>query len=306
MENRSSVSRFGRTASAFLALIVASFVPTARAVEIDGIVATVGDVSILRNDVMGELRRMGYDESRFNEVRNRLVDRQLILKAAKDAKMTMQEWIVDNRVRELVEGMFGGDQNKLKAALAQQKLPYTEWRQRIKDDLVVGAMRWNVIDRNVTASPAEMKAEFERHPERYRVGRKVTVSVILLKPEDAGKRAEVSQALKDEDFGELAKRYSADTRAAEGGVWKDIQPEEVFRPEIAAEIAKMPVGTLSQWVELDGWSFLLRKESESGSTSRTFAEAYDDIQANVKDENAQKLYEAWMERLRSATYIKFY
>lgn len=304
--NRLSVSRFGRTASAFLVLLVASVASSARAVEVDGIVATVGDVTILRSDVMNELRRTGWDESRFNEVRNHLVDRQLILKAAKDAKMTMQEWIVDNRVRELVDGMFGGDQNKLKAALAQQKLPYTEWRQRIKDDLVVGAMRWNMIDKNVSSSPAELKAEFARHPERYRVGRKVTVSVILLKPEDAEKRAEVSAALKDEDFGELAKRYSADTHAAAGGVWKDVQPEEVFRPEICEEIAKMPVGTLSRWVELDGWSFLLRKDAESGSSARTFAEAYDDIEANVRDANAKALYDAWMERLRAATYIKVY
>lgn len=304
--NRLPISPFGRTASAVLLLFLTSVAPSARAVEVDGVVATVGEATILRKDVLDELRRAGFDESRFNEVRNRLVDRLLILKAAKDAKMTMQEWLVDNRVRELTESLFGGDQNKLKAALAQQKLPYTEWRQRIKDDLVVGAMRWNTVDKNVTASPAELRAEYQAHPERYRAVAKASVSVILLRPEDADKCAEIKEALKTEDFGEIAKRYSADTHAPDGGVWKDVVPEDVFRPEICAEIAKMPKGTVSDWIDLDGWNFLLRKDSAVESGVRSFADAYDDIEANVKNANAKKLYDDWMERLRAASYIKFY
>ncbi len=289
-----------------VALALGLFASAAVAVEIDGIAAKVDSAVILRSEVVNELRRMGADATRFTEVRNDMIDRQLILKAAAAAKLTMQDWVVENRVREIIARMFGGDRNRLMETLARQKISYTEWRQRMREDLIVSAMRWQVVDKNVTASPAEMKEEYASHPERYALDRKVTVSVILLKPEDTAKKAEVDAALKDEPFAEVARRYSADANAAKGGVWKDVNPEESFRPEVCAEIAKMPKGTISKWIDLDGWHFLLRKDDESEARPRSFAEAYDDIEANVKEARARQIYEDWIERLRAEAYIKVF
>ena len=278
----------------------------ALSVEVDGIVARVNDAVVLRSDVVNEMRRAGLPGSKFDEVRNDLVDRKLILKAAADAKMTMQEWVVESRIQEIVQRAFDGDRNKLIDQLAKQKTSYPEWRQRMQDDMVVQAMRWNTIDKNATASPAEMKEEYEKHPDLYTIGRRVTVSVILLNPENKGKRAEVAEALRTEPFADIARRYSADSHAAEGGVWKDVDPAKVFRPEVCSEIEKMPKGTLSHWIDLDGWSFLLRKDAESEAKPRTFAEAYDDIEATVRARSAQKSYDSWLDRLRSKSYIKLY
>ena len=273
------------------------------AVEIDGVAATVGGETILKSEVRSEMRRSGLSPDRFNETLNALVERKLVIQAASQAKMTIQDWVVDNRVREIVETAFGGDRNRLSAALAKEKIPYAEWRDRVKDDLVAAAMRWNIVEKNVSASPGEMREEYEKHPEKYSKGGKTTVAVILLKPVDAAKRAEIDEALKKTDFGEIAKKYSADSKAKDGGVWKDIDPKEIFQEKIAAEIAKMPVNTLSNWLDVDGWSFLLKKTAESESRPMPFAEAYDKVEAEVKKANAKKLYDAWIERLKSETYI---
>lgn len=278
----------------------------AHAAQVDGIAATVGGKTILRSDVEGEMRRAGADEARYAEFRDRLVERQLILKAASDSKMTMQEWVIDNRVREIVDDVFGGDRGKLEEALLRQKTQFQEWRQRIKEDTIVGAMRWNTIDKNVTASPVEMRAEYVAHPERYRKEGRVTVSVLLLRPEDSARRAEALAAVSERGFAEAARRFSADPHAAEGGVWKDVVPEEVFKPEICAAIGKTEKGKLSDWIDIGGWSFLVRKDDEVGSAAKTFAEAYADIEAHVKEANAKRLYEEWMARLRAETYVKIY
>jgi UDP-N-acetylmuramyl pentapeptide synthase len=108
------------------------------------------------------------------------------------------------------------------------------------------------------------------------------------------------------DFAAAAKAFSSDSQAAEGGVWKNIVPSEVFKPEICDEISKMPRGTMSHWIELDGWSFLIRKESETTGKALSFEEAYDKIEAAVKDAEAERLYKAWIERLRAETYIKVF
>ena len=295
-----SVKKIGMIGLSLLAL-------AAGAVEVDGIAATVGQTPILRSDVQALMRRRGETEAaRYDAYRDELIERTLILKAAEDAKMTMQDWVVEDRIRTIIDNAFGGDRNKLVESLAREKVSYPDWRRRIKEDLVINAMRWNAVYKFVKASPAEMRAEYAAHPERYRADDTVTVSVILLKPSDVAKRAAVEEAIREGSFAEAARRFSADTHAAEGGVWKDVKPSEVFKPQVCNEITRMPVGAVSPWVEIDGWSFLLRKEGENTSRARTFAEAYDDVEANVREAMAKRLAAAWLERLKADTYIRVY
>ena len=275
--------------------------------EIDGIAARVGSSVILKSDVLTEMRRVGAGSDRYDEIREEMIERELILRAAIESKLQMQEWVVENRLREIVDRAFGGDRNKLMEALAKDKVAYPEWRQRIKDDMLVAAMRWQVVDKNIQATPSAMREEYAAHPERYIADRRVTVSAILLGPGDAAKSEEIDAALKDgASFADLAKKYSVDAKAGEGGQWKDVKPEEVFRPEICDEIAKMPKGTMSKWIELDGWKFLLRKDNETGGDTMPFADAYDAVAANVKDAESKRLYEDWVNRLKRASYIKVY
>jgi len=279
-----------------LVLAFAAAALPAMAVEIDGVAAKVGSDTILRSDVVEEMRRMGlHDSSRFDEIRNEIIDRKLILKAAVESKMTIQDWVVENRMREIIDKAFGGDRNKLIETLGRQRISYPEWQARMKEDMVVSAMRWNVVDKNVSASPAAVRAEYEAHPERYATPATVTVSVIMLKPEEKDRRREISEKLKDVEFEALgAKRY------------ENVKPAEFFAPDLCAEIATLPRGTISRWVEIDGWSFLVKKESETAGAARSLDEAYDEVVANVKEEAAKKAYSAWMERLRAETYIKVF
>lgn len=279
---------------------------TARAVEVDGIAAQVGSQTILKNEVYEEMRRQRADAFDYARVRDEMVDRRLILKAAQEAKMTMQDWVIENRIREIVQRSFDGDRNKLMDMLAKQRVSYPEWRQRMKDDMIVAGMRWQIVDKNVDATPSDMRREYADHPERYGVGAKVTVGVILLKPEDAGKRDLVSEAIKTNDFVEVAKKFSADSHAADGGLWKDVDPAECFRPEVCSEIYMMPMNTISRWIDINGWSFLLRKDAETKAKLLSFADAYEKIEANVREEKAKKLYTEWLARLRAASYIKTY
>lgn len=286
---------------------VAVMMVAANAVEVDGVAATVGNVTILRSDVLEEMMRRGIsDESRYVEFRNRLVERELILKAAAKAKLTMQDWVVDDRIRAIVDDSFGGDRIKLEAMLVERKISEVDWRRKIKEDMVVAAMRWTVVDKFVTASPSEMREEYERNSSRYSAGDKVSVSVILLSPENAAKKTEITNLLKKEDFSSLAKKYSADKRAKEGGVYKDIVAEDEFSEVVCNEIAKTPKGAISQWIEIGGWNFLLRKDDEKSSAKRAFVDAYNDIEANVKEAKSKRLYNEWIERLKAETYIKIH
>ncbi len=288
-----------------LLIMAAAIAAAAVADEVDGIVAQVGDTSILRSEVTRRMRPFGQQaDEDYDKLLQQIIEEKLILKAAAAAKMTMQEWVIDNRIREITEKSFGGDRNRLIEALAAEKLPYSDFRQRIKEDLIVTAMRWNAIDKYVAPSPSQMRKEYRDHPERYRTQATVTVSVILLR--DGDDRAAVDEALKTEDFAAVARRYSADTHAKDGGLWKDIRPEDVFLKEVCDEIARLKDGETSSWIELPGWAFLVRRESGTPAAERSFADAYDDIELNCRMERSAELYKRWLDLLKADTYIKVY
>ncbi len=292
-------------AIALCAALAALSAAPACAEELDGIAAQVGDTTILRSEVTRRMRPFGLPvDTDFNKVLNQVIDEKLIVKAAANAKMTMQEWVVDNRIREVVEKSFGGDRNKLIEALAAEKLPFSEFRQRIKNDLIVTAMRWNAVDKYVTASPSEMLAEYKAHPERYMRPATADVSIILVKTDV--ERAAVDEALKTEAFGDVARKYSSEAHARDGGVWKDVRPGETFLKEVSDEIERLKPGETSAWIELGGWSFLVRKDGETPAAPRTFAEAYEDVEETCKTAKASELYRRWIDLLKADTYIKVY
>ena len=124
----------------------------AQAATLDGLAAKVNDAVITVGDVVTEMRRMnadqklGFREAYSNAVEE-AINRRLILNAALEKKLEMQEWLVDNRIREIVKENFDGDMNKLNAQLAQSKVPLTDWRNQIRDDMIVNAMRFQMIDK---------------------------------------------------------------------------------------------------------------------------------------------------------------
>lgn len=307
-----------------LVLFVALAMP-AFAAKLDGVAARVDSSIITVGDVMAELRRhpdardlnaSGNEtemQALYRAALNTLIERRLILKSAAAKKMEIPEWVIDNQIREIVHDMFGGDMNKLEEELARSKIPMTEYRGTIKEDVIIRGMRQQMVEQYVSASPSAMQKEYREHPERYRLEPKATVRVILLKPPSAGDglpsvKTRGTQILEEiaagKSFSDLAVMYSADSHAKDGGLWKDVNPEEAFRPEIAAEIAKLKVGMVSEMIDLDGWGFIVKKESEVSAKEMSFADAYDKIAWNVRNAAAKKAYDEWIARLKEDSFIK--
>ncbi len=304
-------------------LLVALVSCFAQGAVVDGIAAKVNDIVITVSDVMAEMHRnpdardmlAGGKEDVAKKLYlgaiDSLINRKLILKAAADKDMQMQEWVIDNRVREVVKMNFDGDMNKLVSALASTKTPLAEWRNNIRDDLVIQAMRYQMVEKDIVPAPGAMKEEYEANKHRYMQKSGVTVSVILLKPMDSdsveARGEKIFKRLeKGEKFADLAREYSSDSKAASGGQWEDVKPEDTFRPEIAEVVAKLKVGERSKLLNLDGWGFIVQKDSEKVARDLSFEEAYDEIAANVRREEAIERFNDWTRRLRSGAYIKVY
>lgn len=311
-----------------MALVGAADLTTERknpAILLDGVAAYVNSEMITIAEVMNEVRRSPYSES-APEVRERrlrelyratldaLIDRKLILAAAKRSKMQLQPWAVDNRIREIVANNFDGDQSKLHALLAERQITLEEWRKNIEEDLIVSAMRYQQVEKRVTPSPAEVRAEYEANKGRYQTENAMAVSMIVLDPPATSadetveaRAAKIAEALKaGTPFAKLAQKYSSDAKAAEGGSWGKVNPEDVFRKEIVEALAKLLPGEVSPVLVIDGYGYIVRKDDQQDVRVLTFEEAAPYVESHLKMKTADRLYKEWAERLRKEAYIKIF
>jgi len=291
----------------------------------DGVAAYVNSEMITIAEVMNEVRRSPWagtsaarNEKRMREMYQAtlkaLVDRKLILAAANKSKMSLQGWAVENRVREIVANNFGGDRVKLHQLLADRKITFEEWKDNLNQDLLITAMRFKNVDSRVNPTPKEIRAEYESNKGRYQTERSVAVSMIILDPpqeEDEPSVKERARQIEDKlregsSFASLARLYSKDAKASEGGSWGKVNPEDVFRKEICNMLNRLNPGETSPVIILDEYGYIVRKQEQQDSRALTFEEAAQYVEGNLRMKKSEELYTAWMKRLHDDSYVKIY
>lgn len=292
---------------------------------LDGVAAYVNESKITIAEVMGEVRRSPIEHIPVSEREQRLremyqvalmamIDRRLILDSAKKSKVQLQTWAIDARVREIIANNFDGDEAKLNVVLADRKITKEEWRQALEEDMLVNAMRFQNVEKRVNVTPTEVRAEYEANKDRYRTEAAVSVSMIVLAPPEgdagesvASRATKIQAALKEgKSFAELAKQYSKDDKAAAGGAWGKVNPEDVFCKSVVDALAKLKAGEVSPLVEFGGLGYILRKDEQQDVRLLTFEEAQQYAESRLKVAKAEKLYKEWVSRMRKDAYIRVF
>jgi parvulin-like peptidyl-prolyl isomerase len=292
---------------------------------LDGVAAYVNQSKITIAEVMSEVRRVPIDnipeqdrEKRLREMYQvalvGMIDRRLILDAAKKQKVQLQPWAVNARVREILVNNFDNDEAKLNLVLADRKITKEEWRQTLEQDMLLSAMRYQNVEKRVNITPGEVRAEYEANKARYRTESAVSVSMIVLDPPEketdetvAARATKIAAALKEgKSFAELARQYSKDSKASIGGSWGKVNPEDVFRKELAEALAKLKAGEVSPLIVLGSYGYILRKDDQQDVRMLTFEEAQPYVESRLKVAKAEQLYKEWITRLRKDSYIRVF
>ena len=296
------------------------------AMLLDGVAAYVNSEMITIAEVMMEVRRSPWASSvsasqrekrlreMYSATLNALIDRKLILASARKSKMTLQGWAVDNRVREIVANNFGGDQIKLHQLLADRKITFEEWKQNLEEDLMVTAMRYQKVDSRVNPTPKEIREEYDANKGRYQTEKAVAVSMIILDPPQndddksvKDRAREIEEKMSDGiSFASLARVYSKDAKASQGGSWGKVNPEDVFRKEIVNMLVRLKPGETSPVIILDNYGYIVRKDEQQDGRALTFEEAAQYVESRLRMQKSEELYKAWMKRLRDDAFVKIF
>ena len=288
---------------------------------VDGVAAEVNGEPVTVRDVMEKMEQSAAGlniESLEDQDIQRLyaqaleecVRAQLVLQEYAASDMRIPDWVFEKRIAEIVESNFGGDRQKLVDELARMKKTYTEWREEIKDALVLTAMRMNFVDKGVIVGPAKILDYYRAHEAEFTRPAGTHLMLIQLKlregetPEAFENRvATLRKRLDSEPFAKIARFFSVDASAPRGGDWGWIQPDSL-RKELATALETLSVSETSDPIATPAGMYILRKEGVRESGLQPIDAVRDEIAATLRREESERLYREWTDSLRAKAQVR--
>jgi len=151
------------------------------------------------------------------------------------------------------------------------------------------------LKKEIELSESEIEKYYKDNIEQFQVPEKLRISRIFLPYENKDKAlvsAEAQTILekikKDEDFAALAKVFSKDAKAKDGGdwglyEWKSLSPKE------QEEIQKLEAGKVSESLALDDGLSILKVTEKSPGTTSPLLEVKGRIKSILQDQRARDL-----------------
>jgi peptidyl-prolyl cis-trans isomerase SurA len=241
-----------------------------------------------------------------------LIDRRLVIQAFKKESYQIPDHIVDQRVHDIIRESFGGDRNTFIKTLEAQNYTLGEFKEKELERIMVQAMRSHNVKTNSIISPTKIEDYYRKHHEEFTSKEQIKLRMIMISGQKDTASAPAQKALAEEvlsklasgaEFDRTAQVYSEDSTRDNGGDWGWIE-----RNTLAAPLEKfafnMPVGRISNIIDYAGNYYIIKVEDKRGGTTRSLAEARDDIEKKLLQEEAQGIQERWIASLRAKAYIK--
>jgi parvulin-like peptidyl-prolyl isomerase len=303
--------------------------PPQQTIDIDGYAAkvndqviTIGDVREAMAPILPELYRTYQGaqldralEQAFQETRDALVEQALILAAFKKQGGQIPDQYVNDEIRRIINERFKGDEAQFEQGLAAAKKSRADYAETVRDQMIVGMMINEEITQRARVTPEEVRSYYDEHREQlYAIPEQVKYSVIVLNKGESPEEQEVKLAeaanirqklLDGADFAETAKAVSEGSRAADGGLFPWMQPDEV-RAELRETLQSLPAGEISEIIDTGTQLYLVKVEARRQAGYKGFDEVREEIRTELLTKEKERLRARWINRLMSENYVKIY
>lgn len=285
-------------------------------------VITVDDVRREIGPLIPELQRSSRNEQEFNEklealqneVIQNLIDRVLIVKEFyKDEKRRVPASYIDNQLAETIITQFENDRSKYLAYLRARGISQREYRREIEEDMIYSFMRQQQARSGSTVSPVRIEEFYNENKDRFYQEDSVQLRLIQIsrgpnESDDAlrSKIAAVEAELEaGADFGDVARKYSHDSRKSRGGDW-GWQRRSDLREEFSSVIFELGKGERSKPLITPEGAFLFYVEDRKYAGTLPIDEVRPDIERALVQQGSRRATERWLEKLRRNAYVKHF
>lgn len=243
-----------------------------------------------------------------------LVDRELVLAEFKRLGASIKAQWVDDDINGIIRESFNGDREAFIKELTGNGMTLKKFRELREKMMIVQAMRGKQAAEQPPATPKEVEDFYKKNMDVWRSGGMVKISTITLSKfatepgfslEGQRKIAEELRAkiTKGADFATLAKTYSQDSKAEDGGVW-DWMSREQMNPSIANVAFGMKAGQVSEVIDDPAAYIIIACDAIKPGAAKPMSEVREDIERAVSAEKSKAVIDQWMEGLRKKAVIK--
>lgn len=266
--------------------------------------------------------------SRFNaelvkakkEVLKELIERELVLSEFETKGYQMPESAIEEELNRRILAQFNGDRSILLDNLRKSGMTYSEFRESVRKEVTVAAMRSSRYDRGIPPTPDEIRAEYEATKADYRDISKDTIRydkifIPSVLSEDPNVTPEELLALSLEvkekiekgevSFAEAARQYSHDMYAEDGGKWPSLKREDLA-VEFGNIVFSLPLGQVSGPLRDPSGFTIVRVNSKTLAPAPPLSrkEVKEQVDDAVRRKQSEERYRQWIGRLFDKAIIR--
>jgi peptidyl-prolyl cis-trans isomerase SurA len=248
------------------------------------------------------------------DVLQALITEKLLVKEIANHGIRVRDEDIDRYIDHIKESNRLDDE-RLNAALQQQGMDLKKYRESVRREIEKVQLINREIRGKVNISPEDVDRYYEAHKKDYEQAGKVKIRHLLLRLEPTAPD-EIAKAVTDrieelrkrivkgEDFATLAKQYSEDPTAADGGDLGEVDPSRVLS-EFEAPLEKMKDGEVSEPIRTKVGVHLVKLEKRIPVGYRDKGEVAADIKEKLYSEALDERYKRWLlEDIQKHHYIE--
>jgi peptidyl-prolyl cis-trans isomerase C len=243
---------------------------------------------------------------------DQLITYSVLRQEVRARKISVAEGEIEASIQEM-QKQFPGDK-EFKQALADRGMTLERLRADARVDMAINKMIEDEVAQEPEATDVQVRDFYDKNPEKFTQDEAVRASHILIRVEpkatDAEKqkaraRAEdlAKQAKAGADFGDLARKHSADGSAAMGGDLNFLVPGQTVAPFDKAVFSMKP-GEISDVVETEFGFHVIKVTEKRDASLVPFTQISPRIRAFLTDEAKQGRAQKFIEELKQKAKIE--
>jgi peptidyl-prolyl cis-trans isomerase SurA len=243
----------------------------------------------------------------------RMIDSRLQVQEAEREKIVIEEAEIDEELAERIKKMNLKGREEFEAALKAQGIPMAAVRKRVADELRRGRIVSRKVRLRISVTEEEVTQYLEANRAKLETGLSYHAAHILIVPEtgpddaaweNARIRADLirTEVLQGGNFAELAKQYSRDASARDGGDLGTLKRGELAQ-DIETQILSLAPGQISAPYRSTLGYHVFRLESKETLEGEGMARVRTQIREILFREKFDTRLDAWLKEIKQRAVI---
>ncbi len=237
------------------------------------------------------------------EIKTRLIeqiiDYYLIIEYGKQNNISISENEFQRSIKEIKKEY---SEDAFRKVLLQGYVDPALWEHRLRNQLLVGKVIKQVLDKTASPSYEEIKIYFQKNKDKFRSPEMLRFRQIVCrsKKEAAKLRYRIRAG---EDMGELAKKYSTAPESEANGVVGWVARGDLDETMENA-LFSMQIGKISPIIKTSFGYHLFEVMSCAPAGVKGLSEVMPEIESQLLRQKQGVFYQKWLEKLRSDFEVK--